>query len=327
MAQMDANALIQGLQATMENLNVAISAQSLGSFVDKYEGEPKDFKGWVRSVEKYSLLNNLDDRRKINTAFLASKGPVSDYIFRWTTDTDGDQQTWDRLKQDLTVRFSLVTDAEHASTLLKKIKQGPNRSVQMFAEEIHSLAEITYRGLHGAGARAAIERQLISTFIDGLHSDSIKWKIMRDAPTTFERAVTLAMDEQNLRKRFNVRTGHSEEYSDVKRHTPMEVDHTRARIRCHICQRVGHRARDCRQARPVNLVTSNNLRLQPEPRHNFQPRPNHPTQLNGGQATIICWHCQRPGHIRRHCEQLREQMNRMNMSEPVVRRSQQAQEN
>ena len=182
---MEADELLRGLHATMENLNVSISTQSLGSFVDKYEGEPKEFKGWIRSVEKYSLLNNLDDRRKINTAFLSSKGTVSDYIFRWTNDTPQINQTWDRLKQDLTVRFSLVTDAEHANSLLKKIKQGPNRSVQMFAEEIHSLAEITYDGLQGAGARAAIERQLISTFIDGLYTDSIKMKIMRDAPNTF----------------------------------------------------------------------------------------------------------------------------------------------
>ena len=58
---MDANALIMGLQATMENLNVAMTTQSMGNFVPKYEGDPNEFKAWIKSVEKYSLLNNLDD--------------------------------------------------------------------------------------------------------------------------------------------------------------------------------------------------------------------------------------------------------------------------
>ena len=129
---------------------------------------------------------------------MSSHKAASDSIFRWISDTNADDQTLENLKRYLTTRFSLVTDAEHAHTLLKKIKQGPNQTVQLFAEEIHSLAAITFRGLVGAGARAAIERQLVSTFVDGLHSDSIRMKIMRDSPDTFERAVTIAMDEQNL---------------------------------------------------------------------------------------------------------------------------------
>ena len=157
----------------------------------------------------------------------------------------------------------------------------------MFEEEIHTLAEITFRGLHGAGARAAIERQLISTFVDGLQSDGIRMKIMRDNPTTFERAVTIAMDEQNLRKRFNVRSGCAEEMSIPRNHAPMEVDHARQRIRCHLCNRVGHRARDCRQGRQINLVTE-------------QPEEEQPRQF-------ICWHCEKPGHTRRFCNLLRRQ--------------------
>ena len=304
MAQLDANALVLGLQQTMENLNVAISTQSMGNFVEKYDGsDPKEFKAWIRSVEKYALLNSLDDRRKIHTAFMSSTRQLSEYLFRWTTDTAPEEQTWERLKRDLTLRFSLVTDAEHARSLLKKIKQGPNRTVQMFAEEIHSLAELTFSGLTGAGARAAIESQLISTFVDGLNSDSIRMKLMRDTPATFERAVKIAMDEQNLRKRFNVRTGHAEEYQGP-RSVPMEIDHARPRIRCHICNRVGHRARDCRQ-RQINEVSNGFISNRQGNEMKRIGGTDRNPQNSNGRSTIICWHCQKPGHTRRFCELLK----------------------
>ena len=129
---MDAEALFRGLNNTMENLNSTISLQSLSNYISPYNGDPSKFKSWIRQLEKHSLLNNLDDRRKVNTAFLTSTDTVSDYIFRWTTDNPPPTQTWERLKNDLTTRFSLVTDAEHANSLLKKIKQV---NVFLFASE------------------------------------------------------------------------------------------------------------------------------------------------------------------------------------------------
>ena len=36
-------------------------AQGVGNKIDVYSGEPKGFKDWIKSIEKYALLTNADD--------------------------------------------------------------------------------------------------------------------------------------------------------------------------------------------------------------------------------------------------------------------------
>lgn len=49
--------------------------------------------------------------------------------------------------------------------------------------------------------------QLVGFFIDGLASDYLKMKVMREKPDRLQAAVQIAMSEQNLRKWFNLRAG------------------------------------------------------------------------------------------------------------------------
>lgn len=55
-----------------------------------------------------------------------------------------------------------------------------------------------------------IQDQLVGFFTDGLLMDFMKMKVMRDNPHTFQGAVDIALTEQNLRKRFNLRSGKNE---------------------------------------------------------------------------------------------------------------------
>ena len=55
----------------------------------------------------------------IEVAYQDSRGHVSECIRRYQ---DNNQQaTWDQLKAELNVRFSEITDAQHAVLLLKKV--------------------------------------------------------------------------------------------------------------------------------------------------------------------------------------------------------------
>ena len=46
----------------------------------------------------------------------------------------------------------------------------------------------------------AVERQLVGFFVDCLHHDYLRMKVMRDNPDNFQYAVQAALNGQNLRK-------------------------------------------------------------------------------------------------------------------------------
>ena len=113
--------------------------------------------------------------------------------------------------------------------------------------------------------RRTIENQLIGFFIDGLCQDSLKMKLMRDNPDNFQNAVRIALQEQNLRKRFNSRTSNQSNYHNQHMsHEPMEVDHIRPRAR-----RDNRYMRD-RNRHHINEVTENQSHRNESQRHRNQ---------------------------------------------------------
>ena len=51
-----------------------------------------------------------------------------------------------------------------------------------------------------------MEKQMVAYFVDGLFQDSIKIKLLRNNPDTVIEALRIAVDEQNLRKHFALRS-------------------------------------------------------------------------------------------------------------------------
>ena len=78
--------------------------------------------------------------------------------------TANPDRTWEQLKQQFAVRFSDVTDAQMALSLLRNCKQKAGESIHVFAERLLSLAEEAYDNQGGD----AVERQLIDIFVDGM---------------------------------------------------------------------------------------------------------------------------------------------------------------
>ena len=135
------------------------------TIVQSFEGNPKEFKNWIKNVEKYGTITNLEENKLTLIAYQSSKGLVSDYIqsIFWTDNPTG---TWANLKLELKVRFAEIQDPQYAFSLLKTIKQQTDENVQFYAERLLSLATDAYENIEGN--LDIIEKQLVEIFIDGL---------------------------------------------------------------------------------------------------------------------------------------------------------------
>ena len=88
----------------------------------------------------------------------------------------------------------------YALLLLRCVKQKQGETIQNYPEGILSLTEEAFDN-HGGDA---VERQLIDIFADRLINDKIMMKILKDQQNTFQGAVALATNEQNLRARVSM---------------------------------------------------------------------------------------------------------------------------
>ncbi|MCG7884346.1 MAG: hypothetical protein JAY96_22495 [Candidatus Thiodiazotropha endolucinida] len=280
--------LFRNVAHEISGVHTTIGAQGVAKIITSYEGDPKLCKEWVKSIEKYAILTQLGEDQKKLVAYQASKGAVSDFIKRYLQEHPG--SSWQQLQEEIILRFSEVTDPQHALMLLRKVRQKDGESVQVYAERLMSLAEDAFGGQ--GMLNQPIQDQLVGFFTDGLLMDFMKMKVMRDNPRTFQAAVDTALTEQNLRKRFNLRSGKNETVRGGSYgHEPMEIGHLRPAKLCYNCKRTGHIAKDCRAKPKVNVVTGN------------RPFKN---------PNIICWGCNKRGHILRDCRQEQSNDSRVN---------------
>ena len=80
----------------MTGVQFGLIAQGVVQMVPVFEGDPKGFCDWIRTIDQYSALMNLPDDRKRLIAFQASKGAVRGYIQRCINALPN--RTWENLK-------------------------------------------------------------------------------------------------------------------------------------------------------------------------------------------------------------------------------------
>ena len=55
MAEAEVAQVFQNMAVEMSNVSTALGAQGINQIITPYEGDPKKFKDWVKSIEKYAV--------------------------------------------------------------------------------------------------------------------------------------------------------------------------------------------------------------------------------------------------------------------------------
>ncbi|CAC5412555.1 unnamed protein product [Mytilus coruscus] len=215
MAEQDLGLAFNNLAFQLQGLSNKLGAQGVNQIIPKFSGDASKFRTWIKQIEKYIVLAGLGRNEAKLVAYQASDPPVSDFIHRWLEQNDGDENMgWNELKAQLVVRFSEVSDPQHAFELLKTIGKLFYKwpFFRLPENENH---EVKLRHLSRRCCQNLRKR----------------FELRRGTP------------ERSSNRHFEGQ-GASEE--------AMEVDHYRNAKRCFNCNKIGHRSRDCRARKQVN---------------------------------------------------------------------------
>ena len=153
-------------------LQTAISVPLL-QVVRSFEGDPSQFKDWVKEIEKYAHMARLDNSDIPRIVLMTCMGTVGDFVKRYLEEIEskGKLPDWSDLKRLMHKRYAEITDNQRAMTELRKIKQAPEESVQFYSERLLRLAEDAYTAPFDEKEYAFIQKQFVDIFCDGLIYD------------------------------------------------------------------------------------------------------------------------------------------------------------
>ena len=76
--------LFQSVDDQIRYLNTTMGPQGIAKIVSNFNGsKPKEYKDWIKSIEKFATLSCVPDDRIKLIAYQASKVPVSDFLKRY----------------------------------------------------------------------------------------------------------------------------------------------------------------------------------------------------------------------------------------------------
>ena len=71
------------IQLEFANVSQALTTQGVSTSVLKLDGNSKNYREWIKTIEKYVILAGIPDDRKKMIAYQSSSGAVNGFIQRY----------------------------------------------------------------------------------------------------------------------------------------------------------------------------------------------------------------------------------------------------
>ena len=178
----------------LERLVESMVTTQILTNISTYKGDAKDYRRWVKDVERHIQAIGGGDANGITVAVQTSTGVVADFLFRYRNDHPG--ATWAAIKDELASRFSDGQDAGLGQQQMHKLKRGQGESATAYAERIIEKAAKAFRG-HQLD-KDLVVMQIIDVFIEGLRDP------LACNPATFQGAVDIAVGEARVNAKIIV---------------------------------------------------------------------------------------------------------------------------
>ena len=75
--------MMKSFNDKLSNVTTLLTSQGLKNLVNTFDGDPKNFSEWIKSIEKYCRLTGLELNSCKTLAFQSSSGYVSSFIERY----------------------------------------------------------------------------------------------------------------------------------------------------------------------------------------------------------------------------------------------------
>ena len=287
------------LSTTMTDLCNEMKVAQGGSLVQPFSGEGhSQFSTWVKEMERTKLRINGTDERMRSLALATLKGAAADFLVRLLKNNP--RLSWREILHELKGRYCDLADARYAKQTLRALEQTKTESVQNFSERIYLAAQEAFPG-QDLDEDTTLQGILIDALVNGLRSVSITRHLIRTNPRTFREAVNNAAQEQQTLRSIKL------QQATKRAEEPMEVDHNDLEFLVQPSRRP-----DSLEGQMTEIAESVRqlVRRQDELERSAQVgKGNKRRPKTDKDGRLICYQCNKPGHIARNCKQSRRRDN------------------
>lgn len=299
------------LKDELRDIKFELRSQNILKSVKDFDGEgSKRFRDWIKDLERVGTIVNADDDRYKAFALQTLKGSAADFLSRILKLHP--RLTWRELKQILVQQYSDTADSQMAKSKLRRLAQKKGETIQNFAERIFHLADEAYIGHNMSDP--LIQNVLVDTLIEGVASDAISRKLIRDRPNSLDNALAIAIKEQQDAKSFEIRRRIEEPMEIGMVQTQSRID-TLAQAMASMESKLDSiLAVDNKpQFQPQNSSTQYNKVYKPQ---NRAPQYNKVYQWTQDHKPI-CYFCKKIGHIEKKCRMKRFTQKQNSKPQPL----------